>query len=288
MKIMPFSENCGAVVSDIQLAELNDAELKDLRGLLAEHGLLFFRAQNLPPKEHERFASRFGEIVLNKFFRPVENFPNIATVSKEKNHKTNIGGAWHTDHSYDEEPALGSILVARQLPSRGGNTQFANMYGAYEDLSDGLKQTLESLRAVHSNVHIYGKDGLFSKSDIAETLGGKDRVGKALHPVVISHPISGKKALYVNPVHTIHFEGWTIEESCPLLDYLYKHSAQPKYTCSFNWEPGSVAFWDNRSTWHLANNDYQGEARLMHRITLAGAPLVGVPGEILIQAAIGS
>ncbi|MCX2980535.1 TauD/TfdA family dioxygenase [Halieaceae bacterium IMCC14734] len=276
MKVTPFSENCGAVLSGIQLSETSDADIESLRELLAEHGLLFFREQDLPPQEHERFARRFGEIVLNKFFKPVENFPSIATVSKSEKHETNIGGAWHTDHSYDEEPALGSILVARNLPSKGGNTQFANMYAAYQDLSDGLKKTLESLRAVHSNVHIYGKDGLFSKSDIADTLGGTDRVGNATHPVVISHPDSGKKALYVNPVHTIHFEGWTPEESRPLLDYLYQHTEHPKYTCSFNWQPGSVAFWDNRSTWHLANNDYHGEARLMHRITLAGSPLASV------------
>lgn len=185
----------------------------------------------------------------------------------------NIGGGWHTDHSYDEEPALGSILVARNLPDSGGDTRFANLASAYDALSDGLKATLESIRAIHSNRHIYGEDGYYRKTDLAQTLGGMDRVGDATHPAVIRHPESGRKILYVNPGHTIGFEGWTRKESFALLDYLYAHVDQPEFTCQFNWLPGSVAFWDNRATWHFANNDYQGQERLMHRITLAGSAL---------------
>ena len=275
MKVSAFSAGCGAVIENIQLSRLTDDQIVELRSISAQHGVVFFRDQELSPIEHHRFASRIGDIHINPFFKPVDGFTDIAEVRKEKDQKTNIGGGWHTDHSYDDEPAMGSILVARDVPTKGGNTRFANLANAYDTLSDGLKKTIESLRAVHSNVHIYGRDGLYADTDIAESLGGSDKVGSAVHPVVIKHPKSGRNILYVNPAHTICFEGWNFEESRPLLDYLYSHVDKPETTCSFNWRPGSVAFWDNRSTWHCANNDYYGEARLMHRITLAGTVLAG-------------
>ena len=188
MKTKTFSIGCGAEVTGIQLASLSEAQLKNLRGAFAEYGLLFFREQQLSPEDHLAFANRFGEIVLNKFFTPVAGYPGVAEVRKGKNQQTNIGGGWHTDHSYDVEPALGSILVARALPASGGDTWFANLYAAYDALPPGLKKTLEALRAVHSNVHIYGKDGYYRSTDMAGQLGGEDSVGQTVHPVVIKHP----------------------------------------------------------------------------------------------------
>jgi len=273
MKVTRYSEGCGVLISDIQLADLSDTQLADLRTIFAEHGLLFFRDQDFSPQDHLQFAQRFGSIVVNKFFRATEEFPEIAEVRKEKDQHTNIGGGWHTDHSYDDIPAMGSILVARKLPETGGDTQFANLANAYDALSPKLKSLIENLRAVHSNKHLYGENGLYRMTDLAEHLGGMDRVGDATHPVVIIHPESGRKVLYVNPGHTIQFEGWDFTESRNLLDELYAHVTQPQFTCSFKWCPGSVTFWDNRCTWHQANNDYQGQARLMHRITLAGSAL---------------
>ena len=272
MQVSPF-ENCGAVVSGLQLASITDDELAKLRTLFAENGLLFFRDQVLPPEEHLRFARRFGDIVVNKFFKTTAEYPEIAEVRKEKNQQTNIGGGWHTDHSYDDEPALGSILVARTLPTSGGNTRFADLAAAYDALPEDLKKRIEGLYAVHSNKHLYGENGLYRITDLAEQLGGMDRVGDATHPVVIRHPQSGRKVLYVNPGHTIQFQGWDFADSRELLDELYAHVSQPQFTCSFNWQPGSVTFWDNRRTWHMADNDYQGQQRLMHRITLAGTAL---------------
>ncbi len=272
MQVSPF-ENCGAVVSGLQLASITDAELDKLRTLFAEHGLLFFRDQVLPPEEHLRFARRFGDIVVNKFFKTTAEHAEIAEVRKEKTQQTNIGGGWHTDHSYDDEPALGSILVARTLPTTGGNTRFADLAAAYDALPEDLKTRLEGLYAVHSNKHLYGENGLYRITDLAEQLGGMDRVGDATHPAVIRHPQSGRKVLYVNPGHTIQFQGWEFADSRELLDELYAHVSQPQFTCSFNWQPGSVTFWDNRCTWHMADNDYQGQQRLMHRITLAGTAL---------------
>ena len=273
MKITAFSEGCGAVVTDLPLANLTNDALVELRGVFAEYGLLFFRNQDLTPDQHLEFAERFGRIVINKFFKPTTEFPQIAEVRKEKTQQTNIGGGWHTDHSYDAIPAMGSILVARTLPKTGGDTQFANLAAAYDALPEDLKNRIENLRAVHSNTHLYGENGLYRLTDLSEQLGGMDRVGDATHPVVIIHPESGRKVLYVNPGHTIQFEGWDFTTSRALLDELYKHVVQPQFTCSFNWLPGSVTFWDNRCTWHQANNDYQGQARLMHRITLAGSAL---------------
>lgn len=273
MKITAFSEGCGAVVTDLQLANLTNDALVELRAVFAEYGLLFFRNQDLTPDQHLEFAERFGRIVINKFFKPTTEFPQIAEVRKEKTQQTNIGGGWHTDHSYDAIPAMGSILVARTLPKTGGDTQFANLAAAYDALPEDLKKRIENLRAVHSNTHLYGENGLYRLTDLSEQLGGMDRVGDATHPVVIIHPESGRKVLYVNPGHTIQFEGWDFTESRALLDELYGHVVQPQFTCSFNWLPGSVTFWDNRCTWHQANNDYQGQVRLMHRITLAGSAL---------------
>jgi len=273
MNVTAFSENCGAVVSDLQLATMSNHELLELRGLFAKYGLLFFRDQDLTPDQHLKFANRFGRIVINKFFKTTDDFPQIAEVRKEKTQQTNIGGGWHTDHSYDDIPAMGSILVARTVPEIGGNTQFANLAAAYDALPTELKQRIANLSAVHSNTHLYGENGLYRLTDLSEQLGGMDRVGDATHPVVIIHPESGRRVLYVNPGHTIQIEGWDFTESRTLLDELYAHVIQPQFTCSFNWLPGSVTFWDNRCTWHLANNDYQGHTRLMHRITLAGSIL---------------
>lgn len=273
MQVTRYSSGCGAVVTDIDLAHFSDDELAALRKVFLEHGVLFFVDQKLTPEDHIAFARRFGSIVLNKFFPENTEHPEIAEVRKEKEQRTNIGGGWHADHSYDAEPALGSILVARELPDAGGDTMFANVAAAYDALSDGLKRTLGTLRAVHSNRHLYGAQGIYRKTDLASQLKGEDGVGDATHPVVITHPESGRKALYVNPGHTLHFEGWTPGESQPLLQYLYQHATKPEFTCRYRWSPGSVAFWDNRSSWHYAINDYHGSRRLMHRITLAGTAL---------------
>ncbi len=273
MKIAPWSSECGALVSDVQLADAGGAQIEELRSALASHGVLFFRDQELSPPDHLAFARRFGDIVLNKFLSPVADFPEIAEVRKEPDQKTNIGGGWHTDHSYDAEPALGSILVARELPQSGGDTLFANLHKAWAALPSPIKRRIRNLKALHSNVHIYGRDGYYEGTDMGKLLRGADEVGEAVHPVVIRHPETGQEILYVNPAHTIKIDGWSEADSKVLLDELYDHVVQPDFTCAFDWQPGSVAIWDNRLTWHYANNDYDGERRLMHRITLKGTEL---------------
>lgn len=265
----------GAELYGIDLAgALDEAEVATVRQALNDHGVVFFRDQKLTPEQHIAFAERFGRIDVNRFFAHVAGQPKIAEVRKEPEQRANIGGGWHTDHSYDEAPALGSILVARELPEKGGDTLFANMAAAYAALSPGLKRTLEGLRAEHSSRHVFGPNAAYVQSDLKGRLGNPELATQdATHPVVIRHPESGKQILYVNPGFTVKFEGWTADESRPLLEMLYRHAARPEFTCRFVWREGSVAFWDNRATWHYAVNDYHGARRLLHRITVEGAKL---------------
>ena len=268
----------GAEITGVDIASgLSGPELSSIRECFADHGLVFFRDQQLTEENHIAFAREFGEININRFFAANDDFPEIAMVTKEPDQTTNIGGGWHTDHSYDLEPALGSILVARELPESGGDTWFANMYKAYESLSTGLQKTLERLSAVHSAQHVFGKDALYNSADVSNGRIGNAEAANGLedpiHPVVISHPLSGRKALYVNPAFTLHFDGWSTEESAPLLNYLYQHAVNDNCVTRFQWAPGSIAFWDNRATWHFAQNDYPGQRRVMHRITIEGCSL---------------
>lgn len=267
------ADGVGVYVSNCDLSQpIGNNELNALKEALGEYGVLFFHGQDLSPDQHIALAESFGKININRFFPKVTEQPQIAEVKKEPTQKLNIGAKWHTDHSYDQIPAMGSILVSRVTPSRGGDTVFANMFLAYEHLSDGLKHTISNLNAVHSSRHVFGsgvKGGeRFSNAEAAT----QDTV----HPMVISHPISGKNALYVNPEFTIGIEGWHKEESAPLLEMLYRHAIRPEFTHRFKWQQGSVAFWDNRATWHCALNDYPTETRIMHRITVEGDPLVGI------------
>ena len=215
----------GAEISGIDLAEpLAPPALHTVQQSLAEHGVVFFRDQSLSEDQHIALARQFGEININRFFAHADGHPEIALVVKEPHQTRNIGGGWHTDHSYDQIPALGSMLYAQEVPPVGGDTLFASMYAAYDALSDGLKRTLEGLRGLHSSRHVFGVE----RGDLKGRIGNYEQATQdATHPVVITHPESGKKALYVNPGFTTGFEGWTEDESRPLLNYLYTHAARP-------------------------------------------------------------
>jgi len=232
-----------------------------------------FREQEFSPQDHIAFARRWGGIDINNYFPLVEGHPEIALVRKRPDQQTNIGGAWHTDHSYDQIPAMGSILVARQLPPRGGDTLFAHMGAAYDALSDELKQRIEGLEAFHTADHVYKADGLYAQTDMGDDLRGKDLKTGAVHPVVIRHPVTARKLLYVNSAFTIHFVGQTRDESLELLQQLFEAALAADNQCRVVWREGTVAIWDNRTSWHNALNDYHGHARVMHRITLSGEPL---------------
>ena len=273
--VTPYAPALGALISGIDLAKpISETALEEMKNAFARYSVIFFRDQDLSPQQHVDLAKRWGDINVNRFFKPLDGYPQIAQVIKEPDQKENIGGTWHTDHSYDQIPAMGSLLYAREVPPSGGDTLFSSMYLAFEALSDGLKEMLLGLKAWHSSRHAFGYgvaesehygDGRLANPDLA--------VQDALHPVIITHPLSGRKSLYVNLDFTVRFDGWTVEESQPLLDYLYAHGAREEFTCRFQWEQGSIALWDNRATWHNAMNDYHGHRRIMHRVTLEGVAL---------------
>lgn len=275
IRVEMLSPHVGAEIGGVDVsAPVSDEALAEIRDVFGRCGIIVFRDQALTPEQHVAFAERFGPININRFFASVSGYPMIAEVRKEPDQTRNIGGGWHTDHSYDEAPALGSMLYAREVPTTGGDTLFASMYAAYDALSNGLKAALEGLRARHSSRHVFGPEAMARRGDLKGRLRNPELATQdAVHPVVIRHPLTGRKALYVNPGFTLGFEGWTDEESRPLLDYLYRHAVRPEFTCRLKWRKGSLALWDNRSTWHLAVNDYHGERRLMHRVTIEGCPL---------------
>jgi taurine dioxygenase len=275
IEVRPLSSALGAEIQGVDLAQgPTDAQFAEMRRAFGRHGAIFFRDQELTPGQHLAFAERWGPVNVNRFFKPVDGWPMIAEIRKEPGQQANIGGSWHTDHSYDEVPALGSMLYAREVPDVGGDTLFASMYAAYDTLSEGLKRTLEGLQAWHSSRHVFGEGNIDHETRRDGRVRNPELATQdALHPVVIRHPETGRKTLYVNPGFTVRFDGWTEAESKPLLDYLYGHAARPEFTCRFRWEPGSLGLWDNRATWHFAMNDYSGQRRLMHRITIEGVPL---------------
>lgn len=273
MKLTPMAPQCGVEVDGVKLAEAEGETLDAIRKAIYEHGVAVFRDQEFSPDDHIAFARRWGGIDVNQYFPLHAEQPEIAVVKKEADQSTNIGGAWHTDHSYDQVPAMGSILVARDLPPHGGDTEWAHMGAAYDALPDDLKAEIEGLEAFHTADHVYKADGLYAQTDMGKELRGQDRKTGAIHPVVIRHPHTGRKLLYVNGGFTIHFVGQTREESLPLLQKLLDAALTGDNQCRLQWKPGTVAIWDNRTTWHNAINDYQGYRREMHRITLSGEAL---------------
>lgn len=265
MEIVRTSPHVGAEILGVDLRTVTDDEFEAIRQAFTDHSVIFFRDQDLSPDDHLAFAHRWGDINVNRFFTPVSTHPQIAEVRKEPDQAVNIGGDWHTDHSYDQIPALGSILYARQVPPVGGDTLFAGQCAAYEALSDGMKDTLLNLWADHSSRHVFGRITGSDRFHNAEAA-----TQDAVHPVVIEHPLSGRPALYVNRDFTLRIHGWSDAESQSLLQWLYQHCARPEFTTRFSWRPGSLAMWDNRAVQHFAVNDYAGHRRLMHRITLEG------------------
>lgn len=270
LTIRRVSGALGAELSGVDLSQdLPDGVIAEIRAALVEHQVIFFRDQDLSPARQVAFGRRFGPLNIHPYVRGMEGYPEVMEIIKEPGDKTNFGGGWHSDTSFLERPAIGSILHAIALPEWGGDTLFSSQVAAYEALSPGMKATLEGLRAVHSAGREYSAQGHSAQKrasmSVAEAEGA---VGEFIHPVVLAHPESGRKALYVNPAFTMRFEGWTKRESKPLLDFLFEHCRYEGYTCRFAWTPGSVAFWDNRQVWHFALNDYPGQRRHMRRVTV--------------------
>src|SRR3954462_1037256 len=269
MEVTALAAALGAEIGGVDLTNLADDEVAAIRAVWLRYLVVFFRDQQLGARELLDFAGRIGRPIEYPFLPGVDGCAHVVQVLKLAHERVNFGGVWHSDTAYLDEPPMASMLLAREVPPHGGDTLFANMYLAYETLSDGMKRLLEPLWAVNSSAKA---DVTRTREDRLKT-DGRDQIGKELaaeHPVVRTHPETGRKALYVNFAHTVRFRGMTEKESTPLLEFLFQHQVRPEFTCRFSWQTGSLALWDNRCAQHNPINDYHGYRRVMQRITLAG------------------
>ena len=270
LKVKQIAGALGAEISGVDLSKGVPASLAaEIRKVFLEHQVIFLHDQNLTPQQFLAFAEAMGEPIEYPFVKGLDGFAHIIEVKKLEHEKVNFGGIWHSDTTYLDVPPMGSMLLAREVPPYGGDTLFASQYQAYEALSSTMKGLLDGLTGISSS----------AKADVSKTR--EDRIksdGKeaapqeyrAEHPVVRTHPETGRKALYVNVAHTSGIKGMSDEESAPLLRFLFEHQVKPEFTCRFAWVPNAIAFWDNRCVQHNPVNDYHGFRRVMQRITLKG------------------
>jgi len=272
IEVRPIAGACGAEIDGVRIGDdLDDAVVGEIREALNRHCVIFFRGQEFDAEQHKQFARRFGEIFVHPNYRGMQADDEVVMVRREPGDKHIVGEEWHADTTMVEAPPMGAILYALDVPPYGGDTCFANQYLAYDSLSVGMKRMLARLRAVHSDRMVAGPQAgrnAHRSTKVREDTEWRETVGS--HPVVRTHPETGKKLLFVNHSYTVGFEGMTEAESRPLLDYLLEQGHRPEFTCRFRWEKGSVAFWDNRSVKHLAVHDAGPHRRLMRRVQIAG------------------
>ena len=265
--VTPVTPVIGVEVEGVDLtSEVPDEQIQELNYALANHNVLFFRDQpELTPEQQISFARRFGELHIHPAAPKGEANPELFVIHTHGESFVNNGADWHTDVSCDEEPPLGTLLQIHRTPGSGGDTLFANMYAAYYALSDKMKSLLHDKVAIHDSERAYR--GRYSDKGV-EDAGVTFPVAE--HPVIRTHPVSGRLALYVNETFTKRIRGMTEEESNAILEFLYRHMARPEFQVRFHWEPNSIAFWDNRCTQHLAMWDYWPNERYGHRVTVKG------------------
>ena len=276
--IRPLSAACGAEVSGLDITRpLDERTIGDLQSALAQNGCLLFRGASLTPQQHIAFSRQFGPLeshVVGDFNLP--EHPEIFVVSNLREEgklkgAVYAGQYWHSDLSYMERPSLGSLLLCHEMPAVGGDTMWANMYMAYETLSKPMQRFLGGLHAVHDYSHAY--DTFFAKTKERPPLTAEQRAKTppVTHPAIRTHPVTRRKALYLNPGFTVGFVGMPQEESQPILDFLFRHATRPEFIYRHRWQVNDLVFWDNRCTMHYALSDYDFSVRRhMHRTTLAG------------------
>ena len=270
MKIKRIAGTLGAEIIGLDLTQSPSSDLtKEIREVFLKNSVIFLRHQPLTSQQFMNFATAMGEPIQYPFVKGFDNFPQIIEVKKLEHEKVNFGGVWHSDTTYLEKPPMGSMLLSKEIPPYGGDTLFACQYAAYESLSDTMQRLLEGLQGINSS----------AKADVSKTR--EDRIKSdgneslpqsfsSSHPVVRTHPETGRKALFINIAHTTGIEGLTDKESASLLSFLFEHQVKPEFTCRWAWEPDALAFWDNRCAQHNPINDYHGFRRVLHRITLQG------------------
>ncbi len=278
IEVNPLAGAIGAEIRGVDLSQhMHEATFEAIHRAFLEYQVLVFPDQErLTIEQHIAFAARFGSLAVDPMVKSADGHPELLVLIKNKDETRAFGESWHSDNTYMGCPPLGSFLLARELPPFGGDTQFSNQYAAYEALSPGLKQVLDGLEAVHT-AETYNKSlasgrytheqGMRLRHDAIMEAALRQQ---SVHPVVRTHPETGRKALYVNAAYTKNFAGWTAEESEPLLKFLYGHAIRSEFTCRIRWTPNALVCWDNRCTMHQAINDYHGHRRVMHRVTAEG------------------
>lgn len=272
MKLKRLSGALGAEIENVDLArDIDQGLAADIRGMLAEHGVLFFHDQDIDVESHKRIARHFGDIFIHPNFNTGNHDPEVVTIVRAPGDARIVGEDWHADTTMMPKPPMGALLYALETPPYGGDTLFAAQWLAYEALSDGMKAFLATLKCVHSDIMVAGpQNALNAKRATVIREDDAWRPTESVHPVVRTHPDSGRKCLFVNASYSVRFDGWTEEESKPLLDWLMEWGNRPEFTCRFRWRDRSLAFWDNRSTKHLAVHDVHDSRRVMRRIQVAG------------------
>jgi taurine dioxygenase len=272
ISVHPIAGTVGAEVHGVDLSQdLSDETIADIRAALLAHGVIFFRNQTLDHAAQKSFARRFGPIFVHPNFKGLGADDEIVEIRRAPTDQKIVGEDWHADTTMMAEPPMGAILYGVEVPPYGGDTQFASMYAAYEALSGGMKRMLSRLRAVHSDHMVAGPAaGRNARRTTKIREDAEWRPTVNLHPVVRTHPETGRKSLFVNRSYVHRFEDMTEEESRPVLEFLFRHAERPEFTCRFRWENGSIAFWDNRCTHHIALNDAGPYFRHVRRVQLAG------------------
>lgn len=263
IEVRKLTPAIGAEISGVDLSgPLSNAQASELHDALMAHQVIFFRDQHLSVDQHKSFGRLFGELLIHPAAKAeLDDHPEIRVVHADENSKNVTGEVWHSDMSCEPEPPMGSILYMHENPSSGGDTAFANMYLAYETLSEPIKRLCEGLTALHTSAHVYSR-GAYTRSD--------KKFPEAVHPVVRSHPVTGRKSLFVNRGFTTRIMELKKAESDALLAMLLRHAETPEFQCRFRWDRHSIAFWDNRCAVHRATFDYHPQVRHGHRVTIKG------------------
>ena len=264
----------GARIHGVDLSQpMGENLFGQINQALLDHLVIVFPEQDITPDQHKEFGRRFGTLNIHPHVKSLDGHPEILDITKEPDDKLNFGGGWHSDMTFLPEPVLGSILYAKELPKVGGDTMWANTCLAYDALSEAMKKMLEGLVAVHTANEIYGADGIYAdpKHPAAGKSMGKDEAKQTSeHPLIRTHPETGRKLIFVNPAFTTKIKGMTRSESRPILEFLFEHATKPEFVYRHKWSERDVVMWDNRSTQHYALNDYHGQRRVVHRVTVNG------------------